>query len=245
VLDFVHLHLHTQYSLLDGANKIPTIVEKAKALGQRAIAMTDHANMHGAVEFYNDAKAQGIKPIIGCELYVTPTSRFDKRPKAQGGGPNCHLTVLAKNKVGYQNLCRLVTLAYREGFYFKPRVDHELLERYSEGLIVFSGCLSGELNEFIGIDRIEEARTFLGSYARTFKDNFYLEVQPHAIREQNKLNQACFELANDLGIPLVATNDCHYPGEDDHYAQEVLMCVLPASRLAILNGCGMKGCICI
>lgn len=232
MLDFVHLHLHTQYSLLDGANKIPTIVEKAKALGQRAIAMTDHANMHGAVEFYNDAKAQGIKPIIGCELYVTPTSRFDKRPKAQGGGPNCHLTVLAKNKVGYQNLCRLVTLAYREGFYFKPRVDHELLERYSEGLIVFSGCLSGELNEFIGIDRIEEARTFLGSYARTFKDNFYLEVQPHAIREQNKLNQACFELANDLGIPLVATNDCHYPGEDDHYAQEVLMCVSTGKQIS-------------
>lgn len=224
-MQFAHLHLHTQYSLLDGANKISKVIEQAKGLGQPAIAITDHGNMHGAVEFFLEAKRVGIKPIIGCELYVTPGSRFEKKHKAKGGTETHHLTVLAQDINGYRNLCRLVTLAYREGFYFKPRVDHELLEKYNEGLIALSGCLSGELSELIGIDDLKRSQELVKWYSTHFGDRFYLEVQPHAISEQQKLNKGCFELAKDIGIPLVATNDCHYAHVDDAYAQEVLMCV--------------------
>jgi DNA polymerase-3 subunit alpha len=224
-MQFAHLHLHTQYSLLDGANRLPDIIEQAKVLGQPAIAMTDHGNLHGAIEFYSAAKGIGVKPIIGCELYVSAGSRTDRRPKAQGGPQTHHLTVLAADMTGYKNLCRLSTLAYREGFYFKPRVDHELLERFSEGLIVLSGCLAGELNAHVETGDERGARSLLEFYARTFKDRFYLEVQPHALEEQRRLNTACAEMAKELGLPLVATNDCHYPTADDHFAQEVLMCV--------------------
>jgi len=168
VSQFVHLHLHTQYSLLDGANKLPDIIEQAKALGQPAIAMTDHGNMHGAIEFYQSAKELGIKPIIGCELYVTPGSRFEKKTKALGGAGTHHLTVLAQNMKGYQNLCRLVSSAYQEGFYFKPRVDHELLSRWNEGLIVLSGCLAGELSSFVENDDEKRAKEVLEYYAKHF-----------------------------------------------------------------------------
>ncbi len=235
VTQFVHLHLHTQYSLLDGANKLPDIIEEAKKLGQPAIAMTDHGNMHGAIEFYESAKEVGIKPIIGCELYMTSGSRFEKKSKEKGGEDINHLTVLAQNMTGYRNLCRLVSAAYQEGFYYKPRVDHELLSRWNEGLIVLSGCLAGELNKHIEIDDIKRAKELIQFYAKTFPDRFYLEVQPHAIKEQTKLNQACFELAQDLSLPVVATNDCHYPGEDDHYAQEVLMCVSTGKNITDPN----------
>lgn len=222
---FVHLHLHTQYSLLDGANKISEIVSRAQGLGFPAVAMTDHGNLHGALEFYYAAKKVGIKPLIGCELYVTSGSRFDKRPKSQGGAGTYHLTVLAQDKVGYKNLIRLVSLAYKEGFYFKPRVDHELLEQCNEGLIVLSGCLNGELAEAALADDEREARNRIEWHATTFKDRFYLEVQPHAVPEQRKLNQLCAEMGKSVGLPIVASNDCHYPLEGDHFAQEVLMCI--------------------
>lgn len=222
---FAHLHLHTQYSLLDGANKIPKVLEQAHALGQPAIAITDHGNLHGAIEFYEAAKKIGIKALIGCELYVAGGSRFDRRPKAQGGGGTYHLTVLAKDLTGYRNLCRLVTLAYREGFYFKPRVDHELLTQWNEGLVVLSGCLASEFASFVEIDDRAGARATLEFYATTFKDRFFLEVQPHTIKEQQKLNAACADFYRDLGVPIVATTDCHYSSKDDHFAQEVLMCV--------------------
>ena len=222
---FVHLHLHTQYSLLDGANKLPEIIEQAHQCGMPAIAMTDHGNLHGALEFYSEAKKIGIKPLIGCELYVTTGSRFEKKMKSQGGAGTFHLTVLAQNLEGYQNLCKLSSLAYKEGFYFKPRVDHELLERYSQGLVVLSGCLNGELAEPALLDDLSECRKRAEYFAQLFKNNFYLEVQPHAIPEQQKLNKICAELAKELGLPLVATNDCHYPCKGDHFAQEVLMCV--------------------
>jgi DNA polymerase-3 subunit alpha len=225
VSQFAHLHLHTQYSLLDGANKIPNILERAHALGQPAIAMTDHGNMHGAVEFYSAAKKIGIKPLIGCELYVTPGSRFERRMRAQGGAGTCHLTVLASNKTGYQNLCKLSSLAYKEGFYFKPRVDHEILERHSEGLIVLSGCLAGELANATELDDYAAAKEVAEFYARVFKDRYYLEIQPHPIKEQQKHNAAIIDIAKSMGLPLVATTDCHYPGADDHFAQEVLMCI--------------------
>lgn len=222
---FVHLHLHTQYSLLDGANKIQEAIEKAHSFGQPAIAMTDHGNLHGAIEFYSTAKKVGIKPIVGCELYVTNGSRFDKRPKQQGGASTFHLTCLVANETGYKNLCRLSTLAYKEGFYHKPRVDHELLERYGEGLIVTSGCMAGEVNSFVERDNIEEARKAAEFYANAFPGRFYFEIQPHPIPEQHKLNLACIELAKSMGIPIVATTDCHYISKDDHFAQEVLMCI--------------------
>ncbi len=222
---FVHLHLHTQYSLLDGANKLPNVLQRAAQLGQPAIAMTDHGNMHGAVEFYSEAKKIGIKPIIGCELYVTPGSRHERRMRAQGGAGTCHLTVLAANKAGYQNLCKLSSMAYREGFYFKPRVDHELLERYSEGLIVLSGCLAGELASATELDDFRGAKEVVEFYQRVFKDRYYLEIQPHPIKEQQKHNQAVIDMAKTMGVPLVATTDCHYLQSDDHFAQEVLMCI--------------------
>ncbi|WKZ56534.1 MAG: DNA polymerase III subunit alpha [Bdellovibrionota bacterium] len=228
---FVHLHLHTQYSLLDGVNKIPDVLEQAHNLGQPAIAMTDHGNMHGAVDFYLAAKKAGIKPIIGCEIYVTPGSRFDRRQRSQGGPPTHHLTVLAKDLTGYRNLCKVVSRAYREGFYFKPRADHEVLREHAEGLIVLSGCLNGELNAAASRDDIEGARALMEFYATTFPGRYYLEVQPHAIPEQRKLNQACIELAKGMGLPLVATTDCHYPSRDDHYAQEVLMCVATGKQV--------------
>ena len=222
---FVHLHLHTQYSLLDGANKIVPVIERAAALGQPAIAMTDHGNLCGAVEFYTAAKKVGIKPIIGCEFYVTPTSRLEKKTRQQGGGGTHHLTVLAMNDAGYKNLCKLSTLAYKEGFYFKPRIDHELLTRYNEGLIVTSGCMAGEFNSFVERDDLSGSKKIAEYYSSTFKDRFYLEIQPHPLPEQRRLNNACIDLAKDIGLPLVATTDCHYLHKEDHRAQEVLMCI--------------------
>ncbi len=222
---FAHLHLHTQYSLLDGANKLKEVIAHAAQLGQPAVAMTDHGNMHGAVEFFYEAKKVGIKPIVGCELYVTPGSRHERKMRAQGGAGTCHLTVLAANKAGYHNLCKLSSLAYKEGFYFKPRVDHELLERYSEGLIVLSGCLAGEVAQATMIDDYKGAKELVEFYARVFKDRYYLELQPHPIDDQRKHNAAIMDLAQTVGVPLVATTDCHYLEKDDHFAQEVLMCI--------------------
>lgn len=229
---FAHLHLHTQYSLLDGANKIPDVLEHAHKLGQPAIAMTDHGNVHGAIEFYKEAKRIGIKPIIGCELYVTTGSRFDKRPKEQGGAPTHHLTVLVQDLAGYRNLCKLVSLAYKEGFYFKPRVDHELLRGLSGGLIALSGCLAGEFAGAVEVDNERAARALVEEYSEIFGDRFYFEVQPHQIPEQRKLNQACAEFAKAMGIPLVATTDCHYANKEDHFAQEVLMCVSTGKQVS-------------
>lgn len=228
---FVHLHLHTQYSVLDGANKIKEVVKKAAEYKQQAIGMTDHGNMHGAVEFYQECKANQIKPIIGCEVYVTPGSRFDRVMKSRGGDGTNHLTLLAMNYEGYQNLSRLVTLAYKEGFYFKPRVDHELLRRYNKGIICLSGCLAGELGRFALSDDFEAAKNIVEMYSSIFKDRYYLELQPHQIPEQQKLNKLAKELAKDVGLPLVATNDCHYINEDDHFAQEVLMCISTAKLI--------------
>lgn len=222
---FVHLHLHTQYSVLDGAIKINDCIARAKALGQPAVAMTDHGNMHGAIEFYKAAIEAGIKPIIGCEVYITSGSRLDRTPRGQGGARTHHLTLLAQNQQGYNNLCQLVSLAFLEGFYFKPRIDFELLEQYHQGLICMSGCVAGQFSSFTDEDNIEGAASFVRRYASLFGDRYYLEVQPHAFPEQQKTNALARELGKKLGIPIVATNDCHYLDASDHYAQEVLMCV--------------------
>lgn len=228
---FAHLHLHTQYSLLDGLNRIDDVLARAASLSQPAIAITDHGNMHGAIQFYSGAHKAGIKPIIGCELYVTNGSRLDRTPIGQGGAGTYHLTVLAMNEVGYKNLCRLVSLAYREGFYFKPRVDHELLKQHNEGLIVLSGCLGSEIGQCALQEQLDVAQERVEFYAKTFSDRYYLELQPHPIAEQQKLNELCADLAKHKGVPVVASTDCHYLSEDDHFAQEVLMCISTGKQI--------------
>jgi DNA polymerase-3 subunit alpha len=222
---FCHLHLHTQYSMLDGANKVSAIIKRAAELNQTSIAITDHGNLHGAIEFYNEANKAGIKPIVGCELYVTSGSRHDRIPSSKGGEGVNHLTVLAKNINGYRSLCKLSSLAYQEGFYFKPRIDHELLSKYSDGLIILSGCLASEVADATLSDNNKELECLLEYYLKTFGEDFYLEVQPHPIPNQRKHNAVIAEYAKLKGIPLVATTDCHYTLAEDHYAQEVLMCI--------------------
>ncbi|MBP9838313.1 MAG: DNA polymerase III subunit alpha, partial [Proteobacteria bacterium] len=222
---FTHLHLHTQYSVLDGAIKIKELVATAKKLGHSSIAITDHGVMHGAIEFYNEAKSNNIKPIIGCEVYISSGSRFEKTPKAQGGGRTHHLTLLAQNLEGYRNLCKLVTAGYVEGFYHKPRIDFELLQEFNSGLYCLSGCMAGELASYSQNENIEGATAHIEKYAGVFGERYFLEVQPHVFKEQQQHNKILRHLGDKIGIPLVATNDCHYLLPDDHYAQEVLMCI--------------------
>ncbi|RME61539.1 MAG: DNA polymerase III subunit alpha [Candidatus Dadabacteria bacterium] len=231
-MNFVHLHLHTQYSLLDGLNKIPDVVKKASELNQSAIAVTDHGNLHGAVEFYKECTKADIKPIIGCELYVAGGSRFEKKPQTQGGKPNFHLTAIAINQAGYKNLCRLLTRAYKEGFYHKPRVDHELLKEYSDGLIILSGCMNSEVAYWITENNQPKLEECINFYRETFGDNYYLEIQPHNLEKQQLINSVLLDYGERLGIPLVATTDVHYLEPEDAVAQEVLMCIATGKKLS-------------
>lgn len=228
---FVHLHLHTQFSLLDGLNRIPDVLKQVKELGQPAVSITDHGNMHGAVSFYDAAKDLGIKAILGCDLYVTPGSRFDRKTISHGGAGTFHLTVLAQDSEGYKNLCRLVTLAYKEGFYHKPRVDRELLEKYQKGLIVLSNGDAGEIGYYSSVGAKEKLEETVKWYSEVFAGRYYLEVQPHNNETQQRINSTCLEFSKKLQLPLVATTDCHYPTRDDHYAQEVLMCIAAGKRI--------------
>ncbi len=233
-MSFVHLHVHTQYSLLDGANKIAPLFEHVKTAGMPAIAMTDHGNMFGAVEFFQKAKANGVKPIIGCEAYLAPGNRSERTQAPKGddveGGGNYHLILLAQSRAGYQNLCRLLTAAYKEGLYYKPRIDKEILAESSEGLIVLSGCLSGEVARALRGGKLDKAREAAEWYARTFPDRFYLELQDNALH--SPLNDALREIGRAAGIPLVATNDCHYLHREDAKAHEVLLCIQTGKTLA-------------
>jgi DNA polymerase III subunit alpha len=223
---FVHLHCHTEYSLLDGANKVDKLFERIKALKQPAVAMTDHGNMFGAVEFYREALSHGIKPIIGCEIYVAPTSRFEKKGVDKGPKEyNNHLILLAMNREGYRNLCKLVSLGYMEGFYYKPRIDKELLRELNGGLIALSACLQGEVSQALSAGNMERARNAAENYAAIFGDRYYIEIQDNKLAEQEKVNRLLVELAKDLSIPVVATNDCHYGERDDSQAHDVLLCV--------------------
>jgi DNA polymerase-3 subunit alpha len=222
--DFVHLHLHTQYSLLDGAIRLEPLFERINEHRMPAVAMTDHGNLFGAIEFYRKALDAGVKPIIGCELYVAPGDRRE-RSQAPGGETNYHLTVLVKNLTGYKNLVKLVSEGYLTGFYYKPRVDRGLLKEHADGLICLSGCLNGEIavNFFRGQrDAAWRAARFL---RETFEDNFYLELQDHGVAEQRELNEALLEIARELGSKVVATNDCHYLFKEDAPAHEVLLCI--------------------
>jgi DNA polymerase-3 subunit alpha len=233
-MSFVHLHVHTQYSLLDGANKIGPLIEHAKASGMEAIAMTDHGNMFGAVEFFQKATAAGIKPIIGVEAYLAPGKRTDRTqvPRSDDfdGGGNFHLILLAQNRDGYRNLCRLLTTAYQDGLYYKPRIDKEILAELSDGIIALSGCLSGELARWLRHDRMDKAREVAEQYAKMFPGRYYLELQDNKLH--SPLNGALRDIGKQVGLPLVATNDCHYLHRDDAKAHEVLLCIQTGKTMA-------------
>jgi DNA polymerase-3 subunit alpha len=211
---------------LDGANKVEKLFERIKAMKQPAVAMTDHGNMFGAVEFYREASSHGIKPIIGCEIYVAPTSRFEKKGVDKGPREyNNHLILLAMNNEGYRNLCKLVSLGYMEGFYYKPRIDKELLRDLNGGLIALSACLQGEVSQALNYGVYEKAKAAAETYASIFGDRYYIEIQDNKLTEQEKVNRQLVELAKELSLPVVATNDCHYGERADFHAHDVLLCV--------------------
>jgi DNA polymerase-3 subunit alpha len=218
---FTHLHVHTEYSLLDGMCSIPKLVTRAKELGMDALAITDHGVMYGVIEFYQAAKEAGIKPIIGCEIYIAPGSRFSKNTVDRN---NYHLVLLAKDQTGYQNLIQLTTKAHLEGFYYKPRVDKELLEQHRDGLIALSACKSGELSQLILSGRYVDAKQAALWYKETFKD-YYLEIMRHPIPEMEAVNKYLVEMGKELDIPIVATNDTHYVKKEDASAHDILLCI--------------------
>jgi DNA polymerase III subunit alpha len=231
--DFVHLHLHTEYSLLDGANRTAELFATAKAYGMSAVGLTDHGNMFGALEFYRQGKETGIKPIVGCELYVAPGSRFDRSSTHGISDASYHLTVIAQNYAGYRNLIKLVSAGYLEGFYYRPRVDKELLAKHGEGLIVLSGCLSGEVLNALANGQEERAREAACWYQEHFgAGHYFLEVQRHDLDGESAFNEALMRLGRELNIPLVATNDCHYLKAEDAEAHEVLLCVQTGKSLS-------------
>ena len=221
--NFTHLHLHTEYSLLDGACRVEGLMQRVKALGQTAVAITDHGVMYGCVDFYKAAKKAGVKPIIGCEVYVATRTRFDKVNRIDGSN---HLVLLCKNETGYKNLIKMVSVGFTEGFYNKPRVDHELLEEYHEGLICLSACLAGEIPQALLAGDYEKAKNLARYYEDLFgKGNYYIEIQDHGLDEQRTVLPLLVRLSRETGIPLVATNDAHYLEKEDSRMQHILICI--------------------
>jgi len=227
---FVHLHIHSEFSLLDGANRIKDLPVRAKELGMDAMAITDHGVMYGAIDFYKACKKEGIKPIIGCEVYVAPRSRFDKEPGVDN--KYNHLILLAKNNQGYKNLSKLVSLGFIDGYYYKPRIDLEILEKYSEGLVCLSACLAGSVNQALLNGQNEKAEEIALWHKRVFGEDYYIELQNNGIKEQVLANQKLVQLARKLDIPLVATNDAHYLKKEDAYNHEVLLCIQTGKRMS-------------
>jgi DNA polymerase-3 subunit alpha len=229
-MKFTHLHVHSHYSLLDGLSKIDPLLDRAKELGMDSLAITDHGVLYGAIEFYKKAKAKGIKPIIGCEMYVAQERMTDKRPNIDD--KRYHLILLAKNEKGYKNLVKLVTKAHLEGFYYKPRIDNELLAKHSEGLICSTACIAGRIPRLIVAKKLDEAEALAQRYQQMFgKDNFYLEIQDHPhIPEQKIVNEALISMSKKYGIPLIATTDSHYLMPDDAEAQDILMLINTGAR---------------
>ncbi len=224
--DFVHLHLHSEYSLLDGACRIEEIPLRARECGHTAVALTDHGNMYGAVAFYRACRENGIKPIIGCEVYVSGGSRFERSVSADSSKSAYHLVLLCENEIGYRNLISLVSRAYTEGFYSKPRIDLELLSRHSEGLIALSGCLAGRIPDLLSRGEYDKAKEYAKTLSDIFgEDRFYIELQNHGLNDQIQLLPSLVRLAEDCGLPLVATNDCHYLRRENAQTQAILMCV--------------------
>lgn len=226
--DFVHLHIHSEFSLLDGANRIKDLPVRAKELGMKAMAITDHGVMYGVIDFYKACKKEGIKPIIGAEVYVASRTRFDKEPQDKR---YYHLILLAKNNKGYQNLSKLVSLGFTEGYYYKPRIDLEILEKYHEGIICLSACLAGAVSQAILNGNIEEAEEVAKWHKNVFGEDYYLEIQNNGVKEQVMVNQKIIQIARRLDIPIVATNDAHYLKKEDAYNHEVLLCIQTGKRI--------------
>ena len=223
-MNFVHLHVHTEYSLLDGSNKIKEYVARVKELGMNSAAITDHGVMYGVIDFYREARAQGIKPILGCEVYVAPGSRFDKEA---GGGDDRyhHLVLLAENNKGYQNLMKIVSIGFTEGFYYKPRVDKEVLRKYHEGIMWSDACVGGTICTHLVAGNIEKAYGEFMWYLDLIKDDFYIEYHNHGIDDEDMCNEIKVEWANRHGVPIIACTDAHYTNKEDTDAHKVLLCI--------------------
>lgn len=229
---FAPLHVHSCYSLLDGLSKITEIVSRAKNIGLKSIALTDHGVMYGIIDFYHACKAAGIKPILGCEVYVAPGSRFDKK-LAKGDDKYSHLILLAENNTGYDNLTKIVSHGFTEGYYYKPRVDKDLLRQYHEGIIASSACLAGEIHKYILSGNMSEAEKTALEYQDIFgKGNFFLELQDHGLAEDQKNIEGVLELHKRTGINMIATNDSHYTVREDYKAHEILLCMQTGKELS-------------
>ena len=240
-MSFAHLHVHTEYSLLDGSNKIKEYVARVKELGMNSAAITDHGVMYGVIDFYREARKQGINPILGCEVYVAPNSRFD-REVTGGDDRYYHLVLLAENNEGYENLTKIVSKGFVEGYYYKPRVDKELLRTYHKGIIALSACLAGEVPRYLTKGMYEEAKDRALEYQEIFgKGNYFLELQDHGIPDQQLVNQQLMKLSQETGIELVATNDVHYTYADDAKAHDILLCIQTGKKLADENRMRYEG----
>ena len=232
-MSFAHLHVHTEYSLLDGSNKIKECVSRVKELGMDSVAITDHGVMFGVIDFYRAAKAVGIKPILGCEVYVAPGSRFDKEAVGSGDNRYYHLVLLAENDLGYHNLMKIVSRGFTEGYYYKPRVDMEILKEFHQGIIALSACLAGEVQKNIVRGMYEEGKAAALRYQEIFGEgNFFLELQDHGIQEQKLVNQSLLRMAKETQIGLVATNDVHYTYAEDEKAHDILLCIQTGKKVA-------------
>ena len=238
---FTHLHVHTEYSLLDGSSKIKELVDRAKELGMDSMAITDHGVMYGVIDFYRAARAVGIKPIIGCEVYVAPGSRFD-REASSGEDRYYHLILLAENNQGYQNLMKIVSKGFVDGFYYKPRVDLEILRQYHEGIIALSACLAGEVQRYLERGLYQQGKEAALRYEEIFgKNNFFLELQDHGIPAQKTVNQALLRMSAETGIELVATNDVHYTFAEDAVPHAILLCIQTGKKVTDENRMRYEG----
>ena len=240
-MSFTHLHVHTEYSLLDGSNKIKEYVSRVKELGMNSAAITDHGVMYGVIDFYKAARAAGIKPVLGCEVYVAPGSRFD-RELSHGDDRYYHLVLLAENNQGYQNLMKIVSKGFVEGYYYKPRVDMEVLETYHEGIIALSACLAGEVQRYLVRGLYEEAKETACKYEKCFgKGNFFLELQDHGIPDQKTVNAGLMRMSEETGIELVATNDVHCTYAEDAEPHDILLCLQTGKKLSDENRMRYEG----
>ena len=238
---FTHLHVHTEYSLLDGSSKIGELAARAKELGMDSMAITDHGVMYGVIDFYRAARAAGVKPIIGCEVYVSPGSRFD-RETVHGEDRYYHLVLLAENNTGYQNLMKIVSKGFVDGFYYKPRIDEEVMREYHEGIIALSACLAGEVPRYLEKGLYEDAKAAAKRHLEIFGDgNYFLELQDHGIPMQRQVNQGIMRLSKELNIPLVATNDCHYINAEDWEAHDILLCIQTGKKVSDENRMRYEG----
>ena len=236
--DFIHLHNHTDFSLLDASQKIETMCNRVYDLKMDSIAVTDHGNLFSMIPFYKQAKEKGIKPILGCEIYVSVNKHTEKKQVTTEQGKKWgyhHLVLIVQNEIGYKNLMKLVSIGYLEGFYYRPRIDKDLLRKYNEGLICSSGCLAGEVNQYAASGDYENAKKAALEYKEIFNDRYYLELQNHGIPEEEISRKALIKLSKELNIPLVATNDCHYTLEDHWEAHDVLFCLGTGKERSDIN----------